>query len=152
MSQAELVLLDELEREHVALFDQLETLHRLTASLDPSQEMVERPSPLAAWLAEFPTAIRRHASIEEARLYPLMEAGAPISFDPKLLATLRSEHLTIDALLQELEQHWASAASGDGDALPAFAKAAQSLRGTLSAHLQRENLLVFPRLRRAWNG
>lgn len=152
MRESGLLLLQELEREHAAFVDQLERLHQLVGLLEPTSPRGEGLGSLAALVAALAPAVRRHADAEEARLYPWMEADGPAPFDPKLLATLRSEHRTIDALLSELCDRWTEVESGEVGAGPALGKAVQSLRGTLSAHLQRENLLVFPRLRRIWKG
>lgn len=152
MRETEFMLLQDLEREHADFVKQLERLHQLVGLLEPAAHRPAYLGSLGALLTTFPPAVRQHADVEEARLYPLMEGDLPASLDANLLSTLRSEHRTVDALLSELSDRWTQVESGMVDAVPGLVKAAQSLRGTLSAHLQRENLLVFPRLRRAWKG
>ncbi len=88
--------------------------------------------------------IRPHATWEEVKLYPLLDAlvGGREGFT----ATLRREHAIIDRWIEELAVHAGSTAP---DATW-FARRADRLFGLIDAHLEEEEAVLLPILDRAY--
>jgi hemerythrin-like domain-containing protein len=142
-------------RESVNLIDRLEAEHRQAAAalaqLDRALQPATPGPARDAARSEAESALRvvceivhGHAEAEEELVFPLMHGTG---MDP-LLGTLVEEHRTVRALYEttcaRLSTWAAGAGPDDGD----WMAVARDLRGRLAMHMQRENLLVFPRARR----
>jgi hemerythrin-like domain-containing protein len=90
------------------------------------------------------TDLDHHARREEDFLFPLLEKRVPDSPVP----TMREEHAAIRRASTDFATFYRFWRAGEDAAFPAWAEPAVLLRGTFSVHMQKENLILFPMLRR----
>ncbi|MCL5115872.1 MAG: hemerythrin domain-containing protein [Firmicutes bacterium] len=95
-------------------------------------------------LIPFTTELDDHARREEEFLFPRLLERAPDSPIPVMLA----EHNAIRAASAEFGRWYGVWRDGDDAAYKRWAGAALDLRGKFSAHMQKENLILFPLARR----
>nr|WP_207711703.1 hemerythrin domain-containing protein [Sulfobacillus harzensis] len=85
-----------------------------------------------------------HARREEDFLFPRLLERAPDSPVPVMIA----EHVEIRDRSAAFGQWYPAWREGDDSAYQRWADAALDLRGKFSAHMQKENLILFPLARR----
>ena len=90
------------------------------------------------------TELDDHAAREEEFLFPRLLERAPDAQVPVML----EEHQTIRALSADYGRWYPLWRRGDDAAFQPLAETALDLRGKFSAHMQKENLIVFPMARR----
>lgn len=101
-------------------------------------------SRLDGLLIVFTVDLDNHARREEDLLFSRLVQLVPESPIPVML----TEHQTIRAHSAAFERGYREWRSGQDTAFEAWAKSALDLRGTFSAHMQKENLILFPMARR----
>ncbi|MHB1955781.1 MAG: hemerythrin domain-containing protein [Sulfobacillus sp.] len=86
-----------------------------------------------------------HALREEKFLFPrIVERGDTT----QVILQMVEEHGAIRGESAAFERHYGEWKAGDDQALPLWTAHAIELRGKFSAHMQKENLIVFPMARR----
>lgn len=95
-------------------------------------------------LEPFTVELDDHARREEEFLFPRLLERAPDSPVPVML----SEHQVIRELSAEFGRWYSTWRAGDDAAYEKWSHAALDLRGKFSAHMQKENLILFPLARR----
>ena len=86
------------------------------------------------------THVRPHAEVEEANLYPVVDAYASPDAGRPFTASMRFEHRVVGSWIDELAE---MAASSDAD-VDAFVRRAQRLLGLLEAHFLAEEEVLLP--------
>lgn len=99
---------------------------------------------LDALLEPLTTQLDAHAAREEAWVFPRLVERAPASQVPLML----DEHQAIRAHSARFAHWYPVWRGGDDAAYERWAAAALDLRGLLSTHMQKENLMLFPLARR----
>ncbi|MCY0863860.1 MAG: hemerythrin domain-containing protein [Sulfobacillus sp.] len=95
-------------------------------------------------LVPLTTELDDHARREEDFLFPRILERAPDSPIPVML----EDHEAIREASQGFASGYLLWRDGDDDAFDRWATFAETLRGTFSAHMQKENLILFPLARR----
>ena len=145
-----MALIERLEGEHRGAVEALERLERACVrALAGEGEGVwgdEREAALRVVCA----IVHGHAESEEDLVFPALEGEGLDA----LITTLTAEHIQVRALYERVR-----ALADEGAAPTVWTEPARQLRGRLAQHMQRENLLVFPKARRlpapvlvAWEG
>lgn len=137
-------LVERLEAEHRQFVKDLEDLREAVelaqGGMDPNA-VLERMGRLVPLLRD---EVGIHAEREETLLFPAMkERGAN-----ELIDLLLGEHRDVRALytsLDETYEHWHTDPERPADV---WANSALDLRGKFSAHMQKENIQLFPKAKR----
>ena len=133
-------LIDRLKAEHVSARDALEALHLasekpFTAPVDPMNIPAVDES-----LGVVCAIVHGHAQAEEELIFPLFKTQ-----NPSLFEKLTNEHRRALDLYEKVRQAFDADVKGLASDREGWAVPLEELRGLLSAHMQRENLMVFPR-------
>jgi len=130
-----------LMEEHEIILRGLRVLEALAAKAARGDPVpAQAVDALLAFLTEFADA--HHHGKEEAILFPaLEEAGFPRDAGP--VGVMLDEHVQGRGLISALREA-ASRASGIPDARARFAAAARAYGQLLSAHIEKENHVLFP--------
>lgn len=88
--------------------------------------------------------IRPHATWEELKLYPLLDAM--VGGREPFTASMRREHAIIDRWIEDLAVNAASAAPD----VVSFARSADRLLGLIEAHFEEEEAVLLPILERRY--
>ena len=95
-------------------------------------------------LAPFTTELDQHAAREEDFLFPKVLERAPDSIVP----TMIEDHEKLRKISAVFGKWYPIWRQGDDSVYQTWADSALELRGVFSAHMQKENLIVFPLARR----
>jgi DUF438 domain-containing protein len=143
-------LIERLEGEHRDAVAALERLERACARALAGEGARTWSGEREAALRAVCAIVHGHAESEQELVFPALGGEGMDA----LIATLTSEHAQVRALYERVR-----ALADEGAAPAAWVEPARALRGSLSLHMQRENLLVFPKARRlpapvlaAWEG
>lgn len=86
-----------------------------------------------------------HSKLEEVVLFPKVRNRLP---DDGPIPVLLEEHRAITAFYEKMRDSYGLWRDGQDLHFSQWAEAGQSLRGTFSVHMQKENLIFFPLARR----
>jgi hemerythrin-like domain-containing protein len=108
-----------------------------------------RPEALARWFERFEGQLHHHHEVEDEIFWPALRSAVPAAIDE--LDALEAEHGVLTARLSAVHHTLDTFAGittvgGIEDARHAAFEAAAALEQTLVAHLDREELTVFPAL------
>ncbi len=95
-------------------------------------------------VAPFTTELLQHAAREEDFLFPRVLERAPDSIVP----TMIEEHENLRKISAVFGEWYPIWRAGEDSAYQNWADSALELRGAFSAHMQKENLIIFPLARR----
>lgn len=131
-----------LVKEHEVILVALELLEKLACQLDPkATEQAADLERLLDFFRDFADAC--HHGKEERVLFPaLMATGAPHATD--VLRGMLDEHEVGRALVQRIRSGLQDVRYGHPDAAVEVRKAAWDYRHLLSAHISREDHVLFP--------
>ncbi len=129
--------IDDLRNEHMAILSALQTLDAITARLDRKQPVDPRDiRDFIGFLKEF--ADKCHHGKEEGILFPaLVKAGIPEQGGP--VGVMLAEHTKGRDLIIQME----ASLSGTPD-YEAFSETAAQYAELLTAHIGKENNVLFP--------
>jgi hemerythrin-like domain-containing protein len=132
---------EQLRHEHEVIKIALAVLDKLAAKMN-SDSAVDAGDVNS--LLEFITAFADgcHHAKEEGFLFPaLISAGLPSEGGP--VAVMLSEHDHGRALVKQMVESWRSYSSGNKSAARQFAQAARGYIELLTAHIEKENTILF---------
>ncbi len=137
-------LIEQLQSEHQEYVRELAELAEIVEGIRVNGRGGYFIVSLDALVEPLTTQLNAHASREEAWVFPRLVERAPGS----PVALMLEEHGAIRAHSARLARWYPAWRAGADEAYPKWAEAALELRGLLSAHMQKENLILFPLARR----
>ncbi len=137
-------LIEQLRGEHQEYVQQLTELAEIVEGIRVNGRGGYFIVSLDALLEPLTTQLDAHASREEAWVFPRLVERAPDS----PVALMLEEHRAIRVQSARFARWYRTWRAGADDAYAEWAAAALDLRGLLSTHMQKENLILFPLARR----
>ena len=138
-------LIAQLMAEHQAYVSKLTTLAEVIEGIRVNGRSDYFIATLDELLHPLTTELDDHARREEEFLFPRLLDRAP---DSHHVPDMRAEHETIRGQSAAFGHWYRVWREGDNAAYRKWADPASDLRGMFSAHMQKENLMVFPWARR----
>lgn len=138
-------LIEQLKAEHQEYVRQLTELAGIVEGIRVNGRGGDVVVSLDALLEPLTTQLDAHAAREEAWVFPYLVDRVPDS----PVALMLEEHRAIRAASARFARWYRMWRAGDDAAYERWAGAALDLRGLLSTHMQKENLIVVPLARRA---
>ena len=137
-------LVTQLLQEHKDYVAKLTTLAEAVEGIRANGRDASYIETVNSLFAPFTTELDQHAAREEDFLFPRILERAPDSIVP----TMIEDHEKLRKISAIFGQWYPIWREGEDSAYQNWADSALELRGVFSAHMQKENIIVFPLARR----